>query len=250
LLRQRRRRAYVGEWLPSPVETGDEPASCEPISLFQSSLGQPNPAAHYDMLESVSYAFLLALEALTPSQRAVLLLRDVFDYSVRETAEALGISEQNVKTTHHRARKAMNDYDGRRRPPSPSLRDETRNVLARFLACLANHDARGAAVLLATDARQISDGGGDFIAALKPISGREKVLAFIVGIMKSGGPNIRFEWRHFNGLPGLAIENPDAGPKFARHLVLRCDLNRNGEIQELHLVLATRKLYKVRPIEH
>ena len=66
-----------------------------------------SPEGRYDLLESVSFAFLLALEALTPQQRAVLLLRDVFDYSVRETADALGMSEPNVKTTHHRARRAM-----------------------------------------------------------------------------------------------------------------------------------------------
>jgi len=107
LLRRRRRRHYEGPWLPSPIETGDEasPPSYEPVDE------QGNPAARYDMLESVSFAFLLALEALTPAQRAVLLLRDVFDYSVREAADALGMSEPSVKTTHHRARRAMRDYD-------------------------------------------------------------------------------------------------------------------------------------------
>ena len=85
LLRQRRRRGYVGPWLPSPVATGDgdEPPSFDPPDL------QPGPGARYDLLESASLAFLLALETLTPAQRAVLLLRDVLDYSVRETADAL-----------------------------------------------------------------------------------------------------------------------------------------------------------------
>src|SRR3954469_9653521 len=80
-LRRRRRESYVGPWLPSPVETGDEgaPPAYEPPE----SLGTE---ARYELLESVSFAFLLALEALGPRQRAVLLLRDVFDYSVRETA--------------------------------------------------------------------------------------------------------------------------------------------------------------------
>ena len=108
LLRRRRRRRYVGPWLPSPIETEDVPPSFEPA-------GDESPAARYDLLESVSFAFLLALEALTPAQRAVLLLRDVFDYSVRETARALGFTEANVKTLHLRARRALAAYDRTRR---------------------------------------------------------------------------------------------------------------------------------------
>src|SRR5205085_1091374 len=94
LLRRRRRRGYVGPWLPSPIETGDEvsPPSVEPVIAPGHTM-----EGRYDLLESVSYAFLVALEALTPLQRAVLLLRDVFDYTVAETVDALGSSEANVK---------------------------------------------------------------------------------------------------------------------------------------------------------
>src|SRR4029077_2785208 len=100
LLRRRRRRGgYEGQWLPPPIET--EPPSHEPADEGGS------PAARYDLLESVSFAFLLALEALTPMQRATLLLRDVFDYSGREAARALGISEASARTTHLRARRAL-----------------------------------------------------------------------------------------------------------------------------------------------
>ncbi len=125
LLRRRRRRDYVGQWLPSPIETGEEVevASFEPVDP------DGNPAAGYELLESVSYAFLVALEALTPTQRAVLLLRDVFDYSVNETAEALGMSQPNVKTSHHRARNAMRSYDKTRTPLTRSLQHRTREVL-------------------------------------------------------------------------------------------------------------------------
>src|SRR5499427_709758 len=108
LLRRRKRRHYEGPWLPSPIETGDEaatPADKPPFDELAHERG--DPAARYDMLESVSFAFPLALEALTPAQRAALLLRDVFDYSVKETAEALGMSEPNIKTAHHRARRTM-----------------------------------------------------------------------------------------------------------------------------------------------
>src|SRR5688500_11587485 len=89
LVRRSKRRDYPGLWLPSPIETGDEaaPPAVEP---------DEGAAWRYDQLESVSLAFLLALEALTPRMRAVLLLRDVFDFSVRETADALDLSEANV----------------------------------------------------------------------------------------------------------------------------------------------------------
>src|SRR5207248_2077949 len=108
-----------------------EPPAHEPVLSDGGST-----IARYDLLESVSFAFLVALEALTPRQRAVLLLRDVFDYSVRETAGALGLSEANVKTTHHRARRAMRAYDASRVPPTRSVQDRTAAVLQRFLSCL------------------------------------------------------------------------------------------------------------------
>ncbi|HKK50506.1 MAG TPA: sigma-70 family RNA polymerase sigma factor, partial [Myxococcota bacterium] len=94
-LRRRRRRRYDGPWLPAPMPTPDMPSAEE-----ESGLDAPEPwstQGRYELMESVSYAFLLALEELTPSQRAVLLLRDVFDYSGRETAEALELSEPGVR---------------------------------------------------------------------------------------------------------------------------------------------------------
>src|SRR5215510_13806324 len=82
-LRRRRRREYFEPWLPSPVLTDDENL---PSQLDQSSSSETSPVTRYDLMESITMAFLLALEALTPAQRAVLLLRDVFDYSTIETA--------------------------------------------------------------------------------------------------------------------------------------------------------------------
>lgn len=99
LLQRRRRQGYVGPWLPSPVPTDEEsPASYEPPASSEES-----PVARYDLKESISFAFLLALEALTPSGRAVLLLRDVMDYSTSDTAGALDMTEANVKCCCARA---------------------------------------------------------------------------------------------------------------------------------------------------
>ncbi len=110
-------------------------------------------------MESVSYAFLLALEALTPAQRAVLLLRDVIDYEVRETAVALGMSEANVKTTHHRARRAMAAYDGARCRPTPARQSATGAALARFLDALQRDDVAALEALLSEEVRSLTDGG-------------------------------------------------------------------------------------------
>src|SRR5262245_973631 len=179
LLRRRKRRHYEGAWLPSPIETGDEAATLSDDALSGELVDEKgDPAARYDMLESVSFAFLLALEALTPAQRAVLLLRDVFDYSVKETAEALGMSEPSVKTAHHRARRTMREYDRERRLPTRSLQEQTRLAMERFMNCLFNRDVAGAEALLAADVRHLADGGGEFIAARTPVVGRNKVALF------------------------------------------------------------------------
>ena len=133
-LRRRRQRGYEGAWLPSPVPTDDvevlvaQGSDCPP---------EDSPSARYEMLESISVAFLLALEALTPSQRAVLLLRDVLDYSTKETAEALLITETGAKVILHRARRIMRDYDKDRCALSPSRCDAAKHALERFLNCLS-----------------------------------------------------------------------------------------------------------------
>ena len=122
-LRRRRRQHYVGPWLPAPIETEGE----NRLLSYEPTLPDGTTTeGRYELIESVSFAFLLALEALTPQQRAVLLLRDAFDYSVHETADALDLSEANVKTTHHRARRAMAAYDRDRRVPTRALQARSR----------------------------------------------------------------------------------------------------------------------------
>jgi RNA polymerase sigma factor (sigma-70 family) len=245
LLRRRRRRDYVGQWLPSPIETGEEveAAPFEPVDP------DGNPAAGYELLESVSYAFLVALEALTPTQRAVLLLRDVFDYSVIETAEALGMSQPNVKTSHHRARKAMRSYDKARTPLTRSLQHRTREVLQRFLDCLLTRDIDGAASLLAEGVRQTGDGGGEFFAARAPIVGRERVMRFYGTASRKLAEDVRFGWRMLNGLPSLIIEQAHVGPGHAPRIAMICLLDEDGRISRIHNILATRKMTGVHPLE-
>ena len=236
-LRRRRRRAYAGPWLPSPVETEEAVPSVE----IEGSAGTE---ARYDLLESVSFAFLVALEALTPQQRAVLLLRDVFDYSVAETAAALGLSEPNVKTTHHRARRALQPYDRARCRPTPALAAEARAALLRFLAALAAEDVPAVEALLAEDVLALSDGAGEFHAAKKPIVGRAKVAKAYVRLGRLA-PVQRVEMRVLNGLPAIVVEQGPAKGAAPR-VVLQCVVDAAGRIAAVYSVLATEKLRGLR----
>jgi len=238
-LRRRRRQRYVGPWLPSPIETGDEAA----VPAVEPALaGGDTTAGRYDVLESVSFAFLIALEALTPQQRAVLLLRDVFDYDVRETADALGISESSVKVTHHRARARMAAYDQRCCLPTRALQDRTRQALEQLMAALVGGDPRRAERLLAAGVRALSDGGGEFHAARVPVVGPERVARFYTNVATRGALGARSEIRMVNGLPALVTSLPGDRPGYAPLFVTRIDLDPDGRVERLYSVLATRKL--------
>ncbi|MEK6301331.1 MAG: sigma-70 family RNA polymerase sigma factor [Acidobacteriota bacterium] len=242
LLRKRRRRGYVGEWLPSPVptESEDNPASFDPRAPSEDS-----PAARYEMLETVSFAFLLALEALTPLQRAVLLLRDVFDYSTEETVEALDISESNAKVTLLRARRRMQDYDKNKEALTPARREATRHALEQFLLCINNGDVRGLEQLLAEEVVSISDGGGKVNAALNPIRGRTNLLRLIAGLSAKLRSAPRASLRDFNGLPAILFDDVDSVSTAATRYTIHVELDRNGRICKFDAVLAPDKLSAV-----
>jgi RNA polymerase sigma-70 factor (ECF subfamily) len=130
-LRKRRRRSYPGVWLPTPIDgtLGEE--------AIEASTSDDSPEARYGLMESASFAFLVAVEALSPSQRAVLILRDVFDYSSRETADMLGKSEEGIRATLHRARKVMAAYERDKRPFGPDTIDAVESALQEILMCIA-----------------------------------------------------------------------------------------------------------------
>jgi RNA polymerase sigma-70 factor (ECF subfamily) len=238
VLRRRKRREYVGPWLPSPIDTTDEPAppSHEPVVDGRHTLEE-----RYDLLESVSMAFLVALERLTPRQRAVLLLRDVFDYSVKETADALDLSEPNVKTTHHRARLAMASYDEERRVPTADVQDASRRALFQFLERLQANDVAGVEALLAEDAKTTTDGGGEFRSALRTIHGRDKVARFYLAVANIGqGKTARLLM--LNGLPAVVVDVDVVPPRVAPRSILQVDVNEDGRIRHVYVVSATPKL--------
>ena len=238
-LRARKRRAYVGPWVPGPIETGDEHAASVPEPVLE---GTATTEGRYDLVESVSMAFLLALEVLTPKQRAVLLLRDVFDYSVGDAAYALDVSESDVKVSLHRAKRALADYDAERCVPTTEMQERTRASIDTLLGALATGDMRSAERLLSRSVVALSDGGGEFFAARVPIIGRDRVFRFYSNIARARAASATFEVRNLNGLPALVgqfnDEAPGQAPAIAQHVVL----DASGRIRQIVSVLASAKL--------
>jgi RNA polymerase sigma-70 factor (ECF subfamily) len=229
-LRRRKRLAYAGPWLPSPIETPLDGAH-----------DRARPDVRYGELESLSMAFLIALEALSATQRAVLILRDVLGYSVEETAEALELSDANVKQIHHRARAALERYEGERVAITPALKKATHDALNNLLWCLMRGDVRGLEKLLAEDVRALNDGNNEFFAAKKPVVGRDKVILFHQKTQRTAP--MLFAVREINGLPALVAEMSNEGnPRLPERMVITLALNARGEIQKLDAVVATRKL--------
>lgn len=235
-LRARKHRSYVGPFLPSPMPIDEEQ---EPPAHEPHDDGPPR----YELLESVSYAFLVALEALSPTQRAVLLLRDVFDYSVRETATALGLTETNVKVTHHRARAAMERYDADRIGPRAS-REAAYAALQAFIVALGQGDVASVERLLREDVVALNDGAGEFFAARTPVMGRAKVALFYAKVAARGGTIVRTDILSLNGAPAFVawFDRPAHDSHAPPVSVTRVELDAAGMIREIHTVVASRKL--------
>ncbi len=247
LLRKRRRRRYEGPWLPAPV--GSSALELEPGIRASDSEGhaiRSNPERRYELAESASYAYLLALEALGPRQRAVLLLRDVFDRSAEETASILGTTAGNVRVLHLRARRLLAPYDRERRPPSPELALRHREALARFLACLKADDVAALEALLSEDVCTLTDAGGEYTALPRPLAGRTAVARFYRmanAHRREGGLVERFT--EVNGLWAVWITLDRPVRKQAPKSLVRVDLGGDGRIRAIHAILAPRKLAHV-----
>jgi RNA polymerase sigma-70 factor (ECF subfamily) len=236
-LRRRRRRAYEGPWLPAPLETPDD----DPLAALASEA--PDPERRYELAESATYAFLVALEALSPRQRAALLLRDVLGHSAAQVAARLGTSEGNVRVLHLRARRALAPYDAARCVPTPALRARHEAALARFLACLEAQDARGLEAVLADDVETVTDAAGEYTALAAPLAGRDRVARlYLTAALHRRAGGMRTELRLVNGLPAACITLLAPVRRQAPRSLLRCELDAAGRIRLLHAVLAPRKL--------
>lgn len=229
VLRRRKRRAYVGPWLPSPMPSVPEEAE--------------SASARYAARESVTFAFLLALEALTPKQRAVLVLRDVLDLDVRETATVLQLSEANVKVLHLRARQRLASYDATRTDTSMQARSQVEQVLQKLLIALSQADVAQVAALLSAEVSLLTDGGGKYLAARKPVLGPAAVSLFLVKVTRDNDPaQIELSMPDLCGLPAIYVHNHAARPQVAARSVLGIRIDLEGKICSLYSVLADDKL--------
>lgn len=175
-----RRESYVGPWLPEPIASaGEERAS------------------------SLSFALLLLLESLSPLERAVFLLHEVFDYTHGEIAAVLERDESAVRKLLSRAR----DHVREGRPRFSTRAEDHQRMLAQFMATITTGDLAGLEAILADDVVTRTDGGGRVQAALKPVRGRNAVARLWIGLAKKGAASADYavEMREINGAPALVL---------------------------------------------
>jgi RNA polymerase sigma-70 factor (TIGR02957 family) len=220
-----RRETYVGEWLPEPLVTSPE----------------EDPARQAEMANSLSLAFLVLLENLSPEQRAVFLLREVFDYPYDRIAEIVGKSEVAVRQLAVRSRRHVEE--GRSRFEASR---EQRDELARhFLAAAQDGDLEALEALLAHDVVLHGDGGGRAPALARPLHGRARVartlLAWMKATVRFGGVSLRPV--EVNGQPGAMSFDPEGG----LINVLALDI-ADGQIQAIRSVVNPDKLRHLGPL--
>jgi len=182
----RRREEYVGEWLPEPLLT------------------RPDIAEDVELAESISIAMLTVLETLGPAERAVFVLREVFDTPYDEIAVAVGKTPAAVRQIAHRAR----DHVASRRPRMRVDRAEQQAVVDKFMAAISTGDVQGLVDVLAPDVVLIADGGGLVGGVRRPITGVEKVLRFLTYAAKA--PDLEATAAFLNGMAGARIERGGA----------------------------------------
>ncbi|WP_243057869.1 RNA polymerase sigma-70 factor [Nocardioides sp. SR21] len=184
----RRREDYVGEWLPEPLLTS------------------PDVAEDVELAESVSFAMLTVLETLGPTERAVFVLREVFDLPYGEIAQAVDKSEAAVRQIAHRSR----EHVAARRPRMDVSRTEQQEVVDRFLAAVTGGDLQGLLDALAPDVVLVADGGGIAQALTSPVSGAKKVANLLRAFPKFGAGATVLPVL-LNGAPGARITGTDDG---------------------------------------
>jgi RNA polymerase sigma-70 factor, ECF subfamily len=182
------REQYVGPWLPEPLLTAEGPAQV------------------VDQRETITMAFLVLLESLSPVERAVFLLREVFDYDYAEIARITEKSETNCRQIYSRAKKVLVE----RRTRFESSPDLQQKLVQGFLQAVDSGDVQGLTHVLAEDARWWSDGGGKVSAALHPLRGREAIIRFLLGMSRRRPADLRVEITESNSEPSLLLYAGDA----------------------------------------
>jgi RNA polymerase sigma-70 factor (ECF subfamily) len=220
-----RRETYVGEWLPEP--------------LVEDAAG--DPAAQAEMADSLSLAFLVLLESLSPEQRAVLLLRDAFDYDYGEIAAIIGKSEDNARQLAARARRHVEE----RKPRFEASRRQRDELARRFFAAAQEGDLAGLESLLAHDVVLHGDGGGKVPALARSLHGRDRVARTLLAWTRQGAriPGAAFRLAEVNGQPGALMLDGE------RRVigVMALDI-ADGQIQAVRSIVNPDKLRHVGPV--
>ena len=219
-----RRERYVGEWLPEPLLASDE----------------ADPARHAEVADSLSLAFLVLLESLSPEQRAAFLLRDVFDYPYDQIAGIVGKSEDNARQLVTRARRHVQE----RRPRFEASRERREALARRFFAAAVDGELKALEELLAHDVVLHGDGGGKAPALAHPVHGRAKVartlLAWFRAAARIGGVTLRSA--EVNGQPGALLLDPEG----RLVTVLAVDV-ADGQVQAIRSIVNPDKLRHLGP---
>jgi RNA polymerase sigma-70 factor, ECF subfamily len=219
-----RRESYVGAWLPEPLLADDE----------------PGPAERAEMSDSLSMAFLVLLESLTPTERAVFLLHEVFGYDYKEIAGITGKSEASCRQISARARHHVDDG----KPRFDASREQRDEVARRFFAAAGGGDLGGLMELLAPDVVMVGDGGGKAWALAEPMSGAERVARLLLGLTRRAPKmGARLEPAWVNGQPGAVTYDPQDRVinVFALDIV-------DGRIQTIRSTLNPDKLHHLGPV--
>lgn len=182
---QIQREGYIGPWLPEPLLTEKGKEAAEIVATA----------------EHISMAFLVLLEKLSPVERAVFLLREVFDYDYVEIAELVDKSEANCRQIARRARQQVDTGHGRFEP-SP---EKQQAMVQQFIQTCATGDLPGLIRLLADDIGVYSDGGGKVTAARKPVLGRQKVATFLLNLVRQAPPDVAIQSGWINGRFGIIV---------------------------------------------
>jgi RNA polymerase sigma-70 factor (TIGR02957 family) len=177
----RRKESYVGPWLPEPLLTA------------------PDVAEHVELAESLSMAVMLVVETLAPTERAVFVLREVFDVGYDEIAAAVGKTPAAVRQIAHRARRHVDA----RRPRETVTPDETRAALESFRRAFETGDLQGLLDVLAPEVVLLADGGGVKYAALRPVSGAARVARLLLHSASTLPGQLTSDVRQMNGGPAL-----------------------------------------------
>jgi RNA polymerase sigma-70 factor (ECF subfamily) len=219
-----RRETYTGTWLPEPLLT-------EQV---------PDAAQHAETADSLSMAFLVLLESLSPVERAVFLLRGVFDYPYDDIAETISKSEDNTRQLAVRARRHVEE-----RKPRFEADKKARDELAgKFWAAAQDGDTDGLLKLLADDVVFYGDGGGKGPAIAKPLYGREKVLRFVLRLMGLiDRMDIVLEPAEVNGEPGAISRAPDGSIASVLSMQIA-----DGQIVSMRSVVNPDKLAHLGPV--